>query len=97
MFHAKCFMEIIGNKKAVKLLDRIIQSGKIANAYLFFGPENVGKFRLAKNFAEKLSGATSSQQANPNLIIIEPEIEVVKNVTKNWISRLKLSENCSTN
>lgn len=77
-------MEFIGNKKVVKLLDRIVTSGKVANAYLFLGPENVGKFMLAKEFAAKLSSDTSENlgRINSNLIIIEPEIEVVKNVTK---------------
>jgi len=77
-------MNIAGNKKTIKLLDRIVASGKIANAYLFLGPENVGKFIMAKNFAEKLTGSTSSPQSSidPNLLIIEPEVEVVKNVTK---------------
>lgn len=84
MFHVKCFMEIIGNRKTIKLLDRIVASGKVANAYLFLGPENVGKFMLAKEFAAKLSSDPSENlgRINSNLIIIEPEIEVVKSVTK---------------
>ena len=73
-------MNITGNKKTIKLLDRIAASGKIASAYLFLGPENVGKFMLAKEFAEKLTG--NDEKINSNLIVIEPEIEVVKNVTK---------------
>lgn len=73
-------MGIVGNQKSIKLLDRIAESGKIAGAYLFLGPEGVGKFMLAKEFAVKLTG--NDEEVNSNLIIIEPEIEVVKNVTK---------------
>lgn len=71
---------MIGNQKTIKLLDRIVESEKIAGAYLFLGPEGVGKFMLAKDFAMRLAG--SDEKVNSNLIIIEPEIEVVKNVTK---------------
>lgn len=73
-------MKFIGNQKTVKLLDRIFQSGKIANAYLFLGPEGVGKFMLAKDFAEKLTG--NIEKANPNLLLIRPEEETIKGIVK---------------
>lgn len=77
-------MNIIGNKKTIKLLDRIVASGKIVSAYLFLGPEGVGKFMLAKEFAVKLSSdhSENSGRINSNLIIIEPEIEVAKGIAK---------------
>ena len=81
-------MEIIGNEKAVKLLDRIVATGKVSGAYLFIGPEGVGKLDAAKEFAGRLVDLTSSPQVgpkssiNPDLFIIEPEIEVKKGVTK---------------
>jgi len=80
-------MITIGNQKTIKLLDRIVEKGKIANAYLFLGPENVGKFTTALEFARKLifdlsTDSTSSPQVNSDLIIIAPEIEEKKGVTK---------------
>jgi len=50
-------MNIVGHQKQQKLLDRIIKSGKISQAYLFSGPEHVGKFTLALEFAGRLSPA----------------------------------------
>jgi DNA polymerase III subunit delta' len=47
-------MNFLGNKKAVLLLDKIIKKGQISQAYLFSGPENVGKFTLAKIFANSV-------------------------------------------
>ena len=73
-------MAIIGNTKTIKLLDRIVETGKIANAYLFLGPENVGKFTVALEFAKKLTG--SDGKVNFDLIIIAPETEEKKGVTK---------------
>lgn len=77
-------MAIIGNQKAVKLLDKIVETGKIANAYLFSGPEHVGKFTAALEFARKLAldPAKNLEQASPNLIIIAPEAEEKKGVIK---------------
>mgnify|MGYP001139560508 CR=1 FL=1 len=73
-------MEIIGNKKAVKLLDRIVATGRVAGAYLFVGPESVGKFTLAMKFAAELTSVGG--KINPDLVVIEPEIEVSKGVAK---------------
>jgi len=92
-------MELIGNKKTIKLLDKIVVENKLANAYLFLGPESVGKFTAALAFAKKLTNkdgmgstdstdSTSSPQAsslltiNPDLIVIEPEVEEKKGIVK---------------
>lgn len=42
--------KIIGNQKAVEYLDKSLSLGRIANFYIFSGPEGVGKFSLASNF-----------------------------------------------
>ncbi|MDZ4385553.1 MAG: DNA polymerase III subunit [Candidatus Moranbacteria bacterium] len=73
-------MDIIGNAKTVKLLDRIIETGKIANAYLFLGPSRVGKSKAALEFSKKITGGKG--KINPDLIIIEPETEEKKGVTR---------------
>ena len=67
-------MDIIGHKKNIALLDRQISKNRLAHAYLFLGPENVGKFTVALDLAEKLTGR-SSQKINSDLIIIRPEEE----------------------
>ncbi len=84
----------IGNNNAVKLLERIIKSGKISHVYLFSGPESVGKLAIAKIFAkgimtrQSFASILSSMKVNdknailPDLIILEPEIEEKKGVIR---------------
>jgi DNA polymerase-3 subunit delta' len=67
-------MKIIGHKKNIALLDKQISKNRLAHAYIFLGPENVGKFTVAVDLAEKLTGK-NSQKINPDLIIIRPEEE----------------------
>ena len=73
-------MDIIGHAKIIKLLNNAIDKNAISHAYLFYGPENVGKFTLALEFAKKLSDNGSA--INPDLIIIQPEIEEKKGIIK---------------
>lgn len=69
-------MSIIGHKKIIGSLERMMlcKNTPLARSYLFCGPEAVGKFLIAKNFADKLTGWKKGS-FNPNLLIIEPEIE----------------------
>jgi len=45
------FDEILGQPKAVKLLSRVMDTGRLAHAYLFTGPDGVGKSTTAKGLA----------------------------------------------
>jgi len=73
-------MNIIGHTKILKLLDKAITKNSVSHAYLFYGPDQVGKFTVALDFANKLLG--DSSQINPDLIIVKPEIEEKKGVSK---------------
>ncbi len=53
----------------------------MACSYLFCGPEAVGKFLAAKNFADKLTG-WQEKAFNQNLLIIEPEVEEKDGISK---------------
>lgn len=64
---------IIGHNKITNLLNRSITRGIISHAYLFSGPEHVGKFTVALDFAERLAGGKA--EVNPDLIIIKPEAD----------------------
>jgi DNA polymerase-3 subunit delta' len=48
------FYEIIGHKEIIKALNSALVSGKVGHAYLFVGPEGVGKKTLARAFAGRL-------------------------------------------
>jgi len=45
---------IVGQERVKALLQRILQSGQVAHAYLFYGPEGIGKDALVIEFAKTL-------------------------------------------
>lgn len=49
------FEDILGQAPAVRILKRIIRSGRIAGSYIFIGPESVGKKTTAVSFAMVLN------------------------------------------
>lgn len=83
---------IIGHQKIINFLDKSIEKNRLAGAYLFCGPENVGKFTVALNFAKRLTGNDSKNinphnqnfgvGINPDIIIITPETEEKNGITK---------------
>jgi DNA polymerase-3 subunit delta' len=46
---------VIGQDRAVSLLQRAIENSRIAHAYLFVGPEHVGRATTARAFAQALN------------------------------------------
>jgi len=46
--------DIVGHEQQLTQLEREIETGNISHAYLFSGPKDVGKFRVAKIFANIL-------------------------------------------
>ncbi|MDO9576521.1 MAG: hypothetical protein Q7J16_01415 [Candidatus Cloacimonadales bacterium] len=44
------FKNILGQDKAISILTRAIENDKLANSYLFFGPDGVGKYTTALYF-----------------------------------------------
>ena len=44
--------QFFGHQRQVGYLNKVLQKGTLAHAYLFYGPENVGKFTLAKLIAK---------------------------------------------
>ncbi len=49
------FHDVIGQAEAKKLLERSLRKERIASAYLFYGPEGIGKTITALNFARALN------------------------------------------
>lgn len=78
----------IGNTKAIKFLNKAIENGKISHAYLFSGPQSVGKFTLAKLFSmslilgQSLDLKTENRKNPLDLIVLSPEIEEKKGIVK---------------
>lgn len=82
-------MNFVGNTKAVNLLKNSLIKGRVNHAYIFSGPEKVGKFLLAKLFA---SGLIEGGEMNTiddfnkdtllDLVVLRPEILEKNNVSK---------------
>jgi DNA polymerase III gamma/tau subunit len=83
-------MNFIGNKKIVALLQRSLEKDKVNHAYIFSGPEHLGKFLVARMFAEALilnskldeNDISEKNEAKFDMIIVEPEVVEKKGVSK---------------
>jgi len=81
---------LVGHKKQIKFLENILQSKNTSQTYFFVGPESVGKFSIAKLFADSLNKGMekieqkkiSEEIKNPDVEILEPEIIEKKGVIK---------------
>ena len=47
--------QVVGHNKAVSMLQRSLERGTLAHAYLVVGPPHVGKMTLALNLAQALN------------------------------------------
>jgi DNA polymerase-3 subunit delta' len=47
--------QVVGQSKAIRLLERSIEMGQLSHAYLFVGPPHVGKLTLALNLAQMVN------------------------------------------
>ncbi len=86
------FKEIRGQRRAIRILQNEVAAGSISGAYLFIGPDGVGKNLTALNFAKLLNckeGKIDScdrcsscrkidRLSHPDLRIIEPEENSIK-------------------
>jgi DNA polymerase-3 subunit delta' len=73
-------MNIVGHQKITDFLTKSIERNSISQAYLFCGPEHLGKFMVALDFAKKITG--SNKEINPDIMIVSPEIEKKKGIIK---------------
>jgi len=86
--------EILGQAQATDVLHRAVRAGKLAHAYLFTGPEGVGKATCARHLAAALNCETTpgegcdgarcvschkvSAGLHPDLLHIEPDGAYIK-------------------
>ncbi|QEK13400.1 DNA polymerase III subunit delta' [Crassaminicella thermophila] len=87
------FKDIVGQEKTINFLKRSIKNKRIAHAYIFEGPEGVGKFNTAIAFAKGIQCKSYHEDAcnicssclkvnggnHPDIKIIEPEGKSIKN------------------
>lgn len=63
--------DIIGHERELKNLESDIQNNSLHHAYLFVGPENIGKYRTAKSLAGILQCANNFCRKCPTCIQID--------------------------
>ena len=80
---------LIGNKRLVQFLENQIKNNSVFHAYLFLGPASLGKFTLAKFFAQALLSEENVDRLahHPDFLLIENKdsqlsIEVVRQVER---------------
>jgi len=60
--------DILGQPYAVRVLENALQSDRLAGSYLFVGPDGVGKATAARQFAKRLCGSLSDEDATAKAI-----------------------------
>lgn len=65
----------IGNEKIIKYLQGVVEGDKASGAYIFLGPDDLGKSSIALAFARNLMGEALQFETslNTDLHIVEPE------------------------
>lgn len=91
--------KIIGNERVAEMLEKSYETKKLSHAYLFEGPEHIGKRTLALGFCELiLNNSGKNILENPDLIILNPS-DSDKQITVEKIRELEkalgLSPYCS--
>ncbi|MCK4918788.1 MAG: hypothetical protein KAS01_00180 [Candidatus Pacebacteria bacterium] len=67
---------ILGNKKIIDMLQKSYNAGKLSHAYLFEGPDHIGKKTFALEFCKLVLGDSINDiEKNPDLIILRPDAD----------------------
>lgn len=83
--------QILGHKSQIQALERDLETGNVSHAYLFEGPAHLGKFTVAKAFAEELI-ATDVAAADEELLrtevkkLFHPDVLVIDMLWREEIS-----------
>ena len=60
--------DILGQPYAVRVLENALQQDRLAGSYLFVGPDGVGKATAARQFAKRLCGSLTDDDATAKAI-----------------------------
>ncbi len=84
------FQGIVGHKEVCQFLARSIEAGRVAHAYLFVGPEGVGKMTMARAFALGLlrgdGGKVLSVDVHPDVVFMGRDVDEKTGVLKGEIT-----------
>jgi len=83
---------IVGHKQQLLQLEREIQDGNLAHAYLFSGPKQGGKFTIAKNLAQILQCPNNFCKACRDCDMIKKEIHPDTIIIRDKGDSIKIDE-----
>ena len=66
------FGDIKGHDRVISFLKSAIENNRVAHAYLFLGPQGIGKRLTAFGFAEALNGVKDAA-SHPDVFLVKPE------------------------
>jgi len=72
-------MEIIGHRKILDFLKKSLEKNKLAQAYLFIGPENIGKKTIALKFIKLIQCEKQKENLKkwPNFLCVCPSCQKI--------------------
>lgn len=72
--------DIIGHEKILSFLEKSLQNGRLSHAYLFVGPDGVGKTAVAEWLIKKVLGLTGFNHPDVSVInrLIDEKTEKIK-------------------
>ena len=85
--------DILGQPYAVRVLENALANDRLAGAYLFVGPDGVGKATAARQFAKSLCGAVSDSdpvargidaRTLPDFRTLEPPSSRITSIAQVW-------------
>jgi len=65
--------KLVGNTQVLEHLGHAFERGRLAHAYLFVGPDQVGKMTAARIFAGRLLGDAAAVDRHPDFCVVERE------------------------
>lgn len=83
--------QILGHKKIIDFLQTSLVKNKLAGAYLFHGPANVGKLTLAQKFATEIVGPSRSLTSIHILQRLPEKKEISIDQIRDWQRMLQMT------
>src|SRR3989339_309637 len=75
MWYNFAMNSVIGHEKILNYFDKVVETGNLSHAYIFFGPEHLGKKFVAENISEKLFGISLEKLLTyPDYLLVDQEI-----------------------
>jgi DNA polymerase-3 subunit delta' len=90
------FVDILGQERAKRVLKRALLDNRLPHAYLFYGPEGLGRFKTALTLAQALmcrekegdccglcsACARVAREGHPDVTVVRPE---VRDENREWV------------